>query len=161
MSTNSIALDTLCASILDGWHCRVGGHSNLSAYHCKLLDLMTQELGVVWHDDPDQLQEAWKMPGGDGETMPHILRSICEMYDGIREPFRDFLSYSPVVGEKAVLDVNLDPIAVATNHLRLCWQAWLRDMLLLRWPEAATRTTTWERLTELGLGEPVLDEDFW
>jgi hypothetical protein len=37
--------------------------------------------------------------------------------------------------------------------------AFFRDLLLLRWPKAAYRTTTWARLQALGLVVPVYDPD--
>ncbi|BDG74043.1 hypothetical protein [Roseomonas fluvialis] len=187
-SDASITIETLTEHILGGWRLRNHAHEDLQRYHGKLLELMCQELGVAWRDDADALRAAWygsdngrreeneAGPMGtvhdirseamsrneaDNVPLPSILRTICDSYAGIERPFDSFLEYRPGEREREILDAHIGGIDRATDALRKLWQRWLRDMLLLRWPDAASRTTSWERLAELGLGKPVDAADYF
>lgn len=179
-SDSKITIDTLCAHILGGWHLRQQAHEDLRRFHSTLLRLMCRELGVEWHDDLNALKASWHATSGswrdadnvvriravdfrqptteatvtpDVVRLPVILQSICESYSAIETPFDSYFEYHAEPQEQAILAAHLGGIDRATDELRKLWQKWLRDMLLLRWPGAASRTTTWERLAELGLGE--------
>lgn len=91
--------------------------------------------------------------------MPYILDGILVRYHQIQEPFSGVFEYSFAKGEQAVFDTHRHGMAEATASLRRLWQAWLRDMILLRWPEAASSTTTWARLAERGLSTRPDDFD--
>lgn len=168
----TISIDTLCAEILDGWHFRRNASEALAAYHRQLLQLMSKELTVEWHDDPHMLRVAWEeMSAGkkyfnvseiNAARMPYILDGILDQYSAIQAPFAGVLEYSFAEGEQKLVDAHLSGIVEATAALRRLWQAWLRDMLLLRWPQAGSMTTTWTRLAELGLARRPddLDDDF-
>lgn len=168
----TISIDTLCAEILDGWHFRRNASGDLAAYHRQLLQLMSKELTVEWHDDPDVLRAEWEKTSADNKSfdvaennairMPYIIDGILDRYAAIQAPFADVLEYSFAEGEQKLVDAHLSGIVGATEALRQLWQAWLRDMLLLRWPQAGSLTTTWTRLAELGLARRPddLDDDF-
>jgi hypothetical protein len=78
-----------------------------------------------------------------------------------QEPFAGYLCYRHADGEQEAAASHLGAIGAQTAELRARWQAYFRDLLLIRWPDAAFRTTSWARLRELGLGEPVDEIDFF
>jgi len=163
-----ISIDTLCAEIFDGWYFRRKATDGLPAYHRHLLRLMCDELTVEWHDDPDLLRVVWERLSASkncvdaseisAAKMPYILDGILDRYAAIQAPFFGVLEYSFAEGEQEVVDAHVSGLVEATGALRQLWQAWLRDMLLLRWPQAKSMTTTWTRLAELGL--PIRPDDF-
>src|SRR4051794_13801149 len=61
---------------------------------------------------------------------------------------------------RQVLDRHTNDLQVSELALKRCWDTLFRDLLLLRWPEAAHRTTSWSRLHALGLGERLDETDF-
>jgi hypothetical protein len=165
----SITVDSLCAEILDGWVLRQHTPGALGAYHRALLALMCQELGIEWHDDMKKLRHVWESSPaglhlGDKSAirwvrMPYMLNHMLERYDQIQTPFAGILEYDFAEGEEKIFGLHRHGIDEATKALRLRWQAYLRDMLLLRWPEAASRSTNWGRLAELGLPKRPHDPD--
>ena len=164
----AIDITTLCAEILDGWHFRQNSYGDVQSYHRQLLEVMCSELCIQWHDDSKLLRAAWESPTKSPEPvstpdmsearMPYILVGFLDRYGTIRTPFSGVLEYSFAQGEQEVVDAHLSGMVETTSALRQLWQAWLRDMLLLRWPKAASLTTTWVRLAQLGL--PKRPDDF-
>lgn len=166
---SNITVDGLCAEILDGWMLRKRSTGDLGDYHRTLLGLICRELGIEWHDDMKKLRHVWEAsPAGlhlgdkaaiHWVRMPYLLDGMQERYHQIRTPFAGILEYDFAEGEEKVFESHRHGISDATEALRLRWQAYLRDMLLLRWPEAAFRSTTWTRLAELGLPKRPDDMD--
>ncbi|HUN95277.1 MAG TPA: hypothetical protein VMU69_03435 [Bradyrhizobium sp.] len=50
-------------------------------------------------------------------------------------------------------------IGDAATAMRQRFVTLFRDLLLLRWPKAASRTPSWTKLRALGLVVPVYDSD--
>lgn len=166
---SAITIDGLCAEILDGWMLRQHTPGERGSYHRTLLELMCREFGIEWHDDMNELRHVWESSPaglhlGDKSAirwvrMPYMLDGMLERYDQIQTPFAGVLEYDFAEGEQKIFESHCQWIGDATQALRIRWQAYLRDMLLLRWPEAASRSTTWARLAELGLPNRPHDLD--
>jgi hypothetical protein len=146
-----LTLDDACWHILEGWHLRTNAAERLADYHRLFLALLCRELGIEWHDDGAELRKAWE---SGSFRMPGFLPSLPERFTRLSAPDGGYLEYTPVRGETEVGTRHLPALLQATHALKKAWTAYLRDLLLLRWPEAATRTTTMSRLHGLGLGEP-------
>jgi hypothetical protein len=159
MDERELDMVDLCTVILDGWHNRTQAHDDLKAYHGKKLEIMCAEIGVVWRDDWNELCRAWgDWPLGASTcrasaSPPYVLRTIYSNYRGIQEPMSGISCYSYATGEEAVHARHLSLIRENTVGLRGRWREVLLELLLLRWPEAIGRTTTWKRLRKLGLPE--------
>ena len=154
-----MTLDDLCWHILDHWRLRARAAPELADYHRRLLALMCREFGIEWHDDAQAMEAAW---GNSFGRMPYILPSLPKRFSRLRGPFDGFLEYEMTAGEKQKrMLAHIEEINTATLSLKRAWAAYLRDLLLQRWPDAATRTTSWERLRDLGLGDPVDETDFF
>lgn len=82
-------------------------------------------------------------------------------YAALKTPDEDLLEYTPVPGERDVLAGHLRSLVRETAALRASWRRLAVELLAIRWPGAADRTTTLQRLREAGL--PGLDdpEDLW
>jgi len=158
----ALTIGDLAAAILDGWNSRRNAAPQLAEYRCRLVSLLCGDLGVGWHDSEKDLRDAWEgqHPRKSGGGMPAILPRLPEKYSCIQEPFAGYLCYRHADGEQEAAASHLGAIGAQTAELRARWQAYFRD-LLIRWPDAAFRTTSWARLRELGLGEPVDEIDFF
>lgn len=150
---DEITFDDCCRTILSGWRLRRDDIAPvLRDYHRTLLTLMTQEFGIAWEDD-------WEF--ARRERLPALVSTMPEGYAGLNSPFSRYLEYKPRPGEMDVLERHRGELEAAEGALKQRWVALFRDLLLLRWPEAASRTTRWARLEELGLGKPVDELDFF
>ena len=150
---DKIDFDECCRIILNDWRWRQSDIAPpLREYKQKLLALLNQEFGIEWHDD---LSETARH-----ETLPALTATMPEDYAGLVSPFDRWIEYSPVPGETEILDRYRDRFALAEAAIKQRWIGLFRDLLLLHWPEAAHRTTSWARLTDLGLSEPVDEIDF-
>ena len=138
----------------------------LREYKQRLLDLMCAEFGIPWRDGdlPDLSRpEDWDSPnfGRNPHGVPRVLETMTSYYAGLVGPMEGYYSYATVLGEEAVHSEHLPAIHRRTEVLRADWLHFFRDLLLVAWPEAAGKTTTWSRLRELGLGDRVFEEDFF
>jgi hypothetical protein len=160
MAGGLLTFDDCCRVILADWPWRQEDTAEpLREYKRHLLALMTAEFGVVWDD-------GWgEHDGGHaGEHPPGLSRLACGMparYSRLRSPFDGLLEYTPQPGEQAALDAHSTALTKRLGLLRDTWVALFRDLLLVCWPDADKRTTTWERLRAKGLGEPVDELDFF
>lgn len=150
--SNEITFDDCCRLILEqGPRERADTDPNQPDYRRDLLALLNTEFGIRWEDT-------------DGSTprdrrVPAMTASLVRHYKTVTDPFSGWLEYTPVKGEMEVLQVHQPAIGDAAATLRQCCVVFFRDLLLLRWPKAAHRTTSWTRLQELGLVTPVYDPD--
>jgi hypothetical protein len=64
-----------------------------------------------------------------------------------------------VKGENKVWKAHQLGVRDAAAVMRQRFVVFFRDLLLLRWPEAAHRATSWTKLQALGLVVPVYDPD--
>ena len=143
-----------CRIILEDfrWRCAVTS-SDQRTYRRQLLAMLNNAFGIEWHDDSDRL------PHDKG--LPLIVLGMPEAYARIVEPFDGVLEYSPLPGEMAVFHRHKDGLSAETYALKERWVALFRDLLLLRWPEAADRQTSWSDLRRLGLGNPPDADEFF
>ena len=116
-------------------------------YRRDLLALLNKEFSICWEDTGD-----WRPRD---RRVPAIAPSLVRHYKTITDPFSGWLEYTPLRGEMVVLNRHQLAIGDAAATLRKCCVTFFRDLLLLRWPEAAHRTTSWTRLQELGLVIPT------
>jgi hypothetical protein len=119
-------------------------------YRRDLLALLNKEFGIDWTDNDEAL---WN------SGVPRIAGSVARCYAEVADPFAGWLEYTPVKGEDAVWKTHQAGVIDATTIIRQRLVAFFRDLLLLRWPEAAGRSTSWSRLQELGLVRPDADAD--
>jgi hypothetical protein len=116
-----------------------------------LLLLLNKEFGIDWrYDDEYQFDR----------DAPAIARTLVKYYPGIVDPFAEWLEYTSIQGEDEVLTAHYPSLANAAADLKQRYVAFFSDLLLLRWPEAAHRNTSWQQLRALGLVVPdkFLDE---
>jgi hypothetical protein len=117
-------------------------------YRRDLLALLNKEFGIDWNDNDGFQQD---------KGVPAITRSLTRDYACVADPFAGWLEYTPVKGEEEVWDTHQARVSDAATELRQRFVAFFRDLLLLRWPEAAQRTTSWTRLRAFGLVVPKDD----
>lgn len=122
-----------------------------ASYRRHLLALLNKEFGIHWEDTEGHRPQDRRLPA--------IAPSVVRHYGTITDPFSGWLEYTPVAGEREVLAVHQPAILEAAEVSRQCCVAFFRELLLLRWPEAARRTTSWSRLQKLGLAIPTYDSD--
>ncbi len=151
--SDTITFEDCCRLILEqGPPARPNDDPDKQDYRRNLLALLNQEFCIQW-EDTDGLAP-WD------KRLPAITLTLVRHYKTITDPFSGWLEYAPVEGEMEVL----------TGSPALRWgcggrpkarlpRALFRDLLLLRWPAAAHRTTSWTRLQELGLVVPNHDPD--
>lgn len=113
---------------------------------------MTKEFGIRWDDE-------WvESPHRAG--IPVLVTTTLQDYARLVSPFARYIEYTPLPGEQEVWRRHKSDLQAAKVALKQHWVAFFRDLLLLRWPEAAHRRTSWARLRQLGLGDPVDELDF-
>ena len=153
--SDEITFDNCCRLILEqGPPDRPYANPDKSDYRRNLLALLNKEFGIRWEDTDDLTPR--------DKRLPAIAPSLVRHYKTIIDPFSGWFEYAPVRGELEVLNLHRPPIGDATATLKQCCVAFFRDLLLLRWPEAAHQTTSWTRLQELGLVIPTCDpNDFF
>lgn len=152
--TDAISFEDFCWIILKDWRWRRDGVAPaLSDYKRQLFRPLSQEFGISWDDDGE-----WRSDTGG---VPALALTMPRDFAGIASPFARWLQYRPKPGERVVLDRHQEVIASAEHELQRCWLALFRDLLLLHWPEARQRTTSWTRLRALGLGEEMHEWDFF
>ncbi|HBK05613.1 MAG TPA: hypothetical protein DDZ81_07080 [Acetobacteraceae bacterium] len=148
---DQITFDDCCRIILEQGatrHERVGPET--SNYRRDLLALLNTEFEIDWSDDHDFSQN---------EGLPAIAATMPGIYPRFVSPFSGWMEYTPVKGEEEIWHKHMDKLSAAGRDVEQCWVALFRDLLLLRWPAAAHRTTCWTRLRALGLVEPQCDLD--
>jgi hypothetical protein len=150
--SDELTFDDCCRLILEQgpWRTATADPHNPN-YRRDLLALLNKEFGICWEDT-----DGWH---SRDPRVPAIAPSLVRHYETITDPFSGWLEYTPVKGEMEVLKVHQPAIGDAAEVLRQRCVAFFRDLLLLRWPEATHRTTSWIRLQELGLVMPAYDPD--
>ena len=152
--SGEITFDDCCRIILEDWRWRRDDNEpELLDYKRSLLTLLNKEFGISW------LDEWLELPRHDG--LPALVTTMPRDYASLADPFASWVEYDFLAGEQKVLDRHRKELAVAETALKQRWIALFRDLLLMRWPEALHRKTSWARLRELGLGEPVDEIDFF
>ena len=152
--SGEITFDTCCRIILEDWRWRQDSvAAELRDYRRLLLLLLCKEFGIWWDDD-------WQERPQDA-GLPYLVSTLLQDYRGLDSPFAGFIEYTPLPGEEAVWRRHRSRLDAAEKAIKRRWVALFRDLLLLRWPEAARRRTSWAQLRKLGLGEPVDELDFF
>jgi hypothetical protein len=131
-------------------------------YRRDLLFLLNKEFGIEWNDtDEFQLSPTvWDAAGNPWNGgVPYIATSLVRHYCGIIDPFSEWREYTFAKGEPDVWKAHQAGIGDAATAMRQRFVTLFRDLLLLRWPKAASRTTSWTKLRALGLVVPVYDPD--
>jgi hypothetical protein len=149
-----ITFGECCRIILEDWKWRRDGiATELRDYKRELLALLNREFGIEWRDEA-QLESARR------QGLPLIALTMPKDFAAIASPFARWLEYSFAPGEREIIELHREFLRSAESAHRERWVALFRDLLLLRWPEAAQRSSSWTRLRSLGLGEPVDEMDF-
>ena len=133
-----------------------------SDYRRDLLAVLNKEFGIKWNDtDGFQLSPTVRDAVGNSWNggVPYIATSLVRHYGGIADPFSGILEYTFAKGEPDVWKAYQAGIRDAAMVMSQRFVAFFRDLLLLRWPKAAHRTTSWTRLRALGLDVPEDDPD--
>jgi hypothetical protein len=159
--SDEITFNDCCRMILEqGPPARQPAPPDKPDYRRDLLFLLNKEFGLEWKDT-DGFQPS--VGDDDGVSsrvgVPIIATTLVRCYGGLVDPFSGWLEYPPVKGEMAVLRAHRPGIGDAVLALRERFVALFHNLLLLRWPEAARRTTSWAKLQALGLVVPVYDPD--
>lgn len=150
--SDEITFDDCCRLILEqGPPNRTCADPDKPDYRRDLLKLLNKEFDIRWEDTDDH-------PPQD-KRLPVIAPSLVRHYGTITDPFSGWFEYTPAPGEMDVLTVHQPAIGDAVALLRRRYVAVFHDLLLLAWPGAARRTTSWTRLKELGLVIPADDPD--
>jgi hypothetical protein len=150
--SDEITFDDCCRIILEqGPLDRAYADPTNPDYRHDLLALLNAEFGIHWEDTDEAARRDRRMPG--------ITPGLVRHYQTITDPFAGWLEYAPVEGEMEVFQAHRAAIVDAAAMLRQHCAAYFRDLLLLRWPGAAHRTTSWTRLQEMGLVIPTYDPD--
>jgi hypothetical protein len=151
--SDEITFEDCCRIILDDWRWRQDGIVP-ELLHCKreLLALLNQEFDIDWSD------ERLDHPRDDG--LPALVSSMPRDYGSLAGPFACWLEYTMLPGEQVVLDRHTNDLRASELAFKQRWVELFRDLLLLRWPGAAHRKTSWSRLRGLGLGERLDEIDF-
>ncbi len=151
---DEITFDDCCRIILEDWRWRQDDNEpELLDYKRNLLTLLNKEFGIGWVD------KSLELPQHEG--LPALVTTMPRDYGGLAGPFASWIEYDFLSGEQKVLDLHRKELAVAETALKQRWIALFRDLLLMRWPDAVRRKTSWARLRDLGLGEPVDEIDFF
>jgi hypothetical protein len=161
--SDQITFDDCCRLILEqGAPPRNRPAPDKSDYRRDLLAVLNKEFGIGWNDG-DEFQPSSTVWGAVEDPwnggIPYITRNLARNYRGISDPFSEFLEYTFVNSEQDVWKVHKADIQDAAMVMRQRFIAFFRDLLLLRWPEAADHTTSWTRLRALGLEVPEDDPD--
>jgi hypothetical protein len=159
--SDQITFDDCCRLILEQGapdHNRPG--PDKSDYRRDLLAVLNKEFGIDWNDtdefqlSPTVLDVVGHLLNGD---VPYMATSLVRDYGGISDPFSGILEYTFAKGEQDVWKAHKAGIKDAAMVTRQRFVAFFHDLLLLRWPEAAHRSTSWTRLRALGLEVPEDD----
>lgn len=160
---DEITFDDCCRIILEqglpvGQHVAPGN----ADYRRDLLALLNKEFGIEW-DGTDTFQNLPIVRDAEENLwnggIPAIAASLVRHYGGVSDPFSGYLEYTFAKDEMAVWKVHQTGMCDAATALKQCFVGLFRDLLLLRWPKATDRTTSWARLRAFGLVEPVYDPD--
>jgi hypothetical protein len=131
-------------------------------YRRDLFFLLNKEFGIEWNDS-DPCEPSRSVRDADGrfwrEGVPYIAGDLVRHYCQVTVPWSGYLEYTYVKGEMEVWKTEEGGIVYGVTALKECFVAFFHDLLLLRWPDAKYRTTSWEKLEALGLGERVDDPD--
>ena len=138
-----ITFDHCCQLILEqGAPSHVCVSPGRPDFRRDLLALLNKEFGIDWNECDEFDRD---------RGVPAITRSLTRHYADIVDPFAAWLEYTSVKGEEEVWNTHRSDIIDAAAVMKQRFVTFLRDLLLLRWPEAARRTTSWKRLRALGL----------
>jgi hypothetical protein len=161
--SDEITFDDCCRIILEQGApvCQPVGPDKPN-YRRDLLALLNKEFSIEWNDT-NSFQNSpvvWDAEGNPwNEGAPVIGTSLVRHYGEIPDPFSGYLEYTFAKGEMEVWKAHQAGIGNAATAMKQRLVALFRDLLLLRWPKAAHRTTSWARLRALGLIEPAHDPD--
>jgi hypothetical protein len=151
--SDEITFDDCCRIILEDWRWRQDGNvPELLRYKRESLALLNQEFDIKWSD------EGLHRPSDDG--LPALVSTMPRDYARLISPFACWMEYRMLPGEQVILDRHTTDLRASEMALKRHWVELFRDLLLLRWPEAVHRKTSWSRLHDLGLGEPPDEIDF-
>jgi hypothetical protein len=142
----------------------VHGSSTPEKPDCRrdLLALLDKEFGIGWKetDEAQSLPIVWDAEGNPWNGgMPAIAISLVRHYGGVIDPFAEHLEYTFAKSEMKVWKARQTGLGDATMTMKQRFVDLFRDLLLLRWPQAADRTTSWTKLRALGLVVPCYDPD--
>jgi hypothetical protein len=147
-----ITFDDCCRLILEGW-LREDASSVQKSYRQSLLELLSKEFGISWRDDIDS-RAAYE------EGLPLLLSTIPGDYARRVNPFACWFEYTPIPGEMEVLRPHFDQFGADERKSSQPWIALFRDLMLLRFPDAAHRKTSRARLRTLSdFPPPTNDHD--
>jgi hypothetical protein len=108
--------------------------------------------------DTDEFQHSPSVKDADGNRwnggVPHIAASLVRPYGTITDPFSGYLEYTPAKGEWDVWEAHRGGIGDAAVVLKQRYVAFFRDLLLLRWPDAA-------HVPRVGRSFRRLDSSWW
>lgn len=150
---DEITFDDCCRIILQDWRWRQDSIvPELLHYKRELLALLNEEFDISWRD------EGLGLPRDD--ALPALVSTMPRDYGRLASPFACWLEYRMIPGEQNVLVRHRNDLRASEMAFKQRWVELFRDLLLLRWPEAKHRTTSWSRLHDLGLGEPLSAIDF-
>ena len=156
MADTPISFDECCRIILVDWPWRrESAAAELRNYKRHLLRLLTGEFGITWDD-------TWvNQPNLGPFGLSCLACAMPRGYCGLCSPWSSFLEYSPLEGELQVIGRHRPRLDERLNALQQEWAVLFRDLLLLQWPEAAGRQSSWARLRALGLSDPLYEDDFF
>ncbi len=117
-------------------------------YHRHRLELPQRELGTAWNDELRV------------EGLAFVTEMRPRSYAAVSNPFAGWLAYRLQDGERALWDRHRRAFEAHAAALRETHVELLRDLLALRWPDAAGRSTSEGRLRELGLPAPPARDDY-
>jgi hypothetical protein len=140
-----------CRIILEGWALRQNSASpRIQSYNRQVLSLLLKEFGIDWRDD-------WTTREARARGLSPVLPCLPERFAALADPYESFIEYSPVPGEAQLRLQHKGRLHERKQALRDAWVELFRDLMLLRWPEAAERRTSWTCLKTLGLSDPPED----
>lgn len=150
---DELTFEDCCRTILEDWPLRQeGARQDSRDYHQRLLSLLTSEFEIEWQDD-------WGTGDARRRGIPMVLHSMPRRFPRNLGPYSGFVEYSFAPGERQVSLLYRRRLGEGEATLRQGWVDLFRDLALLCWPEAASRSTSWTHLRTLGLGNPPDDDD--
>jgi hypothetical protein len=135
-----------------------------ATYRRDLLALLNKEFGIEWND-MDKFQSSPDVLSAEGRRLnqgvPAIAENLVRHYGEVPDPFSGYYEYTFAKREMEVWKAHETLISDAATAMKRCLVGFFRDLLLLRWPKAAHRTTSWTKLRAHGLVEPTDELDFF
>jgi hypothetical protein len=142
--SNTLTFRDLCHCILHEARVRDPNRSpaHVWPWYQQKFKLMCQEFDVVWPEDGYPPREA-----------PYIVETMIDRYSRLTTPFAGIMCYTFKGDEEQKFKHHMAVIKDTTKDLQARWLDMMCDMMAICWPEAVAKTTTWDRLRELGLGD--------